>query len=34
MVMFDTPEDKSLLLSVSTATSLAFFALVGCFETR
>lgn len=29
VVMFDTPEDKSLLLSVSTATSLAFFAMVG-----
>jgi amino acid transporter len=27
--MFDTPEDKGLLLSVSTATSLAFFAMVG-----
>ncbi|MGN6407741.1 MAG: APC family permease [Curtobacterium sp.] len=29
VVMFDTPEDKTLLLSVSTATSLAFFAMVG-----
>ncbi|PYY32833.1 amino acid permease [Curtobacterium sp. MCJR17_055] len=29
VVMFETPEDKSLLLSVSTATSLAFFAMVG-----
>ncbi|MGU3409315.1 APC family permease [Microbacterium sp. M1A1_1b] len=29
VVMFETPEDKSLLLSISTATSLAFFAMVG-----
>ncbi|WP_207457130.1 APC family permease [Herbiconiux sp. SYSU D00978] len=29
VVLFDTPEDKSLLLAVSTATSLAFFAMVG-----
>ncbi|ARC56684.1 putative amino acid permease YhdG [Frondihabitans sp. 762G35] len=29
VVLFDTPGDKSLLLSVSTATSLAFFAMVG-----
>ncbi|NQX27366.1 APC family permease [Microbacteriaceae bacterium VKM Ac-2854] len=29
VVAFETPEDKSLLLAVSTATSLAFFAMVG-----
>lgn len=29
VVAFDTPEDKSVLLAVSTATSLAFFAMVG-----
>ncbi|MET4052620.1 APA family basic amino acid/polyamine antiporter [Frigoribacterium sp. PvP054] len=29
VVLFETPGDKSLLLSVSTATSLAFFAMVG-----
>jgi basic amino acid/polyamine antiporter, APA family len=27
--MFETPEDKNVLLAVSTATSLAFFAMVG-----
>ncbi|WP_411699943.1 APC family permease [Conyzicola sp.] len=29
VVAFDTPEDKGVLLAVSTATSLAFFAMVG-----
>ncbi|MEZ0166523.1 APC family permease [Kineococcus sp. LSe6-4] len=29
VVLFETPEDKNLLLAVSTATSLAFFAMVG-----
>lgn len=29
VVAFDTPEDKSVLLAISTATSLAFFAMVG-----
>jgi amino acid transporter len=29
VVAFETPEDKSVLLAVSTATSLAFFAMVG-----
>ncbi|PPF36247.1 MULTISPECIES: APC family permease [unclassified Rathayibacter] len=29
VVAFEAPEDKSLLLAVSTATSLAFFAMVG-----
>ncbi|KRC47161.1 amino acid permease [Leifsonia sp. Root227] len=29
VVAFETPEDKSILLAVSTATSLAFFAMVG-----
>lgn len=29
VIAFDTPEDKSVLLAVSTATSLAFFAMVG-----
>jgi len=29
VVLFETPGDKSLLLSISTATSLAFFAMVG-----
>jgi amino acid transporter len=29
VTIFETPGDKSLLLSVSTATSLAFFAMVG-----
>jgi APA family basic amino acid/polyamine antiporter len=29
VVAFDTPEDKGILLAVSTATSLAFFAMVG-----
>ncbi|WBU39364.1 APC family permease [Homoserinibacter sp. YIM 151385] len=29
VAMFETPEEKSLLLAVSTATSLAFFAMVG-----
>ncbi|WP_411721258.1 APC family permease [Mycetocola sp.] len=29
VVAFDTPEDKNVLLAVSTATSLAFFAMVG-----
>ncbi|NQX10828.1 APC family permease [Microbacteriaceae bacterium VKM Ac-2855] len=29
VVAFETPEDKSLLLAISTATSLAFFAMVG-----
>ena len=29
VVAFDTPEDKSLFLAVTTATSLAFFAMVG-----
>jgi amino acid transporter len=29
VVLFDSPADKSLLLSISTATSLAFFAMVG-----
>ena len=29
IVAFDTPEDKSVLLAISTATSLAFFAMVG-----
>jgi APA family basic amino acid/polyamine antiporter len=29
VVAFETPEDKSVLLALSTATSLAFFAMVG-----
>jgi amino acid transporter len=29
VVAFDTPEDKSIFLAVTTATSLAFFAMVG-----
>lgn len=29
VVAFDTPEDKSVFLAVSTATTLAFFAMVG-----
>jgi amino acid transporter len=29
VVAFDTPEDKNVILAVSTATSLAFFAMVG-----
>lgn len=29
VVAFETPEDKNVLLAVSTATSLAFFAMVG-----
>ena len=29
VVMFDTPEDKSIFIAVTTATSLAFFAMVG-----
>ncbi|AWB86780.1 APC family permease [Mycetocola zhujimingii] len=29
VVAFDTPEDKNVVLAVSTATSLAFFAMVG-----
>lgn len=29
VVAFDTPEDKSVFLAVTTATSLAFFAMVG-----
>ncbi|WP_085368161.1 APC family permease [Leifsonia sp. NCR5] len=29
VVAFETPEDKGILLAVSTATSLAFFAMVG-----
>jgi len=29
VIAFDTPEDKSLFLAVTTATSLAFFAMVG-----
>jgi len=29
VVAFDTPEDKNVFLAVSTATSLAFFAMVG-----
>ncbi|GAB3218698.1 APC family permease [Kineococcus gypseus] len=29
VVAFETPQDKSVLLAVSTATSLAFFAMVG-----
>jgi amino acid transporter len=29
VVAFETPEDKAVLLAVSTATSLAFFAMVG-----
>jgi amino acid transporter len=29
VVVFESPEDKSVLLAVSTATSLAFFAMVG-----
>ncbi len=29
VVLFETPEDKNVLLAVSTATSLAFFAMVG-----
>jgi len=29
VVAFDTPEDKSIFLAVSTATTLAFFAMVG-----
>ena len=29
VVAFETPEDKNLILAVSTATSLAFFAMVG-----
>ncbi|GAA4264424.1 APC family permease [Frondihabitans peucedani] len=29
VVVFETPGDKALLLSISTATSLAFFAMVG-----
>jgi amino acid transporter len=29
VVLFQTPEEKSVLLAVSTATSLAFFAMVG-----
>jgi amino acid transporter len=29
VVAFETPDDKSVLLAVSTATSLAFFAMVG-----
>ncbi|GAB7190751.1 APC family permease [Kineococcus sp. NUM-3379] len=29
VVLFDAPEDKGILLGVSTATSLAFFAMVG-----
>jgi amino acid transporter len=29
VVAFDTPEDKAVLLAISTATSLAFFAMVG-----
>lgn len=29
VIAFDTPEDKSVFLAVSTATTLAFFAMVG-----
>ncbi|MDN5724425.1 MAG: APC family permease [Propionibacteriales bacterium] len=29
VVMFDTPEDKGIFMAVSTATALAFFAMVG-----
>jgi amino acid transporter len=29
MVAFETPDDKGLFLAVATATSLAFFAMVG-----
>jgi amino acid transporter len=29
VVAFDTPEDKAVILAISTATSLAFFAMVG-----
>ena len=29
VVMFDTAEDKSIFIAVTTATSLAFFAMVG-----
>lgn len=29
VVAFDTPEDKAVVLAISTATSLAFFAMVG-----
>ena len=29
VVMFDTPEDKSIFVAVTAGTSLAFFAMVG-----
>ena len=29
VVMFDTPEDKSIFIAVTAGTSLAFFAMVG-----